>query len=177
VAGTAGRVQQLCDHSMAPKPGYNAPAQHLREGVPAMGHILCSLTLAGSRCSGFASACTSPGLSARSWLRPRPRCPSPSNPSCPARTSPPPWRACLSTRMAPWVPEIPRRPQRLHRRPREDTPSRPLGPPGAGRATGQRASPGAIRLKLSINSRRIVNGFVWLAQALPQYWCGRLSFS
>jgi hypothetical protein len=44
--------------------------------------------------------------------------------------------------------------------------------------TGKRGRPRQpIRLKLSINSRRTVNGFVWLAQALPQYWCGRLSFS
>ena len=34
-----------------------------------------------------------------------------------------------------------------------------------------------IRMKLSINSRRKFNGFVLLAQALPQYLCCRLSFS
>ena len=36
---------------------------------------------------------------------------------------------------------------------------------------------GAIRMKLSIHSRRTCNGFVLLVQALPQYLCGGLSFS
>jgi hypothetical protein len=32
-------------------------------------------------------------------------------------------------------------------------------------------------MKLSMHSYRSCNGFVWLVQALPQYWCGGLSLS
>ena len=46
------------------------------------------------------------------------------------------------------------------------------------RGAGDRGSPApGICMKLSINSHRKCNGFVLLAQALPQYLCGGLSFS